>query len=130
MKLRALVIVLAGVVLAAGIPGKDASGADKADKEKGIKVQGRVTYQGKPLNGATLVFSPEKKGEPAVTGKTQEDGTYAVSGLKKGSYRIGISKVDGKTKKSLIPEKYGDPTTSGLVFEVIPGAQTIDIELK
>ena len=58
---------------------------------------------------------------------TIQDGTYSIegvaagSGLPPGSYKVYVMGTDPSTDLSLFDEKYTNPATSGLVFEVKKG---------
>ncbi len=66
-------------------------------------VQGTVTFDGKPLDNATVVFSPvEGSGGRPATGKTNSSGVYKLTdmqatgtdgGAAAGEYRVAITKV-------------------------------------
>ncbi|MFN7873975.1 MAG: carboxypeptidase-like regulatory domain-containing protein [Pirellula sp.] len=141
-----------------------ALGCNSNSNPKTYKVSGTVTYKGKPVDDATVVFVPTKdKGFPA-TGVTDKAGNFLLTsfvsndGAVPGAYSIKVSKLDykdadaanaqifqnseeesasyqldeGSTKpvKNLIPEKFSNPTTSGLTYTVPESESTYDIELK
>ena len=117
------------------------------------EVGGVVTYQGEPLPGATVTFIPEE-GPPAV-GTTNEQGEFSLvthgrSGAAVGPHTISViaqkdereitpgeaetMKTEDlmKIRKSLIPEKYAHPRTSGLAETVSddPSANRFTLELR
>lgn len=119
-----------------------------------VPAQGVVTYQGKPVEGATVVLSPVAAGGPAydAAAMTNSDGQFELSafqpdpGAVPGKYKVAISKVEGpaaSTKplghdeiapnlgktKYLVPQKYGNPETSGLTIE-IPDEGKTDIKFE
>ena len=120
------------------------------------QVSGRVTFQGKPVPlGTTVTFVHEEKALPAAA-QTTADGTYPLvmrGGLKvlTGVYKVSVSApaavedvtanpeaykavMEGRAAPpkavAVLPAKYNSPETSGLVFEVKPGNNTINIDLK
>jgi hypothetical protein len=115
-------------------------------------VVGRVTYEGKPLANADVVFAPEN-GDRVASGRTDQEGHYrlgtlvAGDGAIVGSHRVTISargpdkpgppgfvgsglpggdKVPGEP---LIPEKYFSPETSGISRDVQLGNNEFDFDL-
>ena len=75
------------LVLAAGCSGQ-------ADRIQLVPVDGTVTYQGKPLSGATVTFAPDK-GPLAMT-MTDENGKFAFAsgvqpGVAVGRVNVGIA---------------------------------------
>ena len=127
---------MCGVALAVG------SGCNRSSLES--QVSGNVSLDGKQIGPGIIVFAPAGKGTPAM-GPIEHGGSYSMStsheaGLSAGKYKIGVSIREVPTNvkrgdrpppgKSLIPEKYEDSATSGLEFDVAPGSNTIDIELK
>lgn len=98
---------------------------------------GKVSLDGKLLVAGTVTFVA--KDGTAATVPLAADGTYSVV-LDPGAYRVAIKgpepkKVDappktGEVPPVLVPAKYGDPATSGLVIVVKGGQQVHDIELK
>jgi len=99
---------------------------------------------GKQIGPGIIVFSPVGKGTPA-TGAIDDGGRYDMRtsrevGLRAGKYKVGVSVRELPTNvkrgdrpppgKLLIPAKYEDSSTSGLEYDVVPGSNTIDIELK
>ena len=129
------------IVTAASVGG----GCSRAGLEGVVPVTGTVTYNGKPVEGAAVSFSPAGEGRSA-SALTTEDGKFSLTTLEAedgafpGSYKIGISKSevvnpisDAERQKqfhenmgrmpleehrSLLPEKFRNPNTSGLTAEV------------
>lgn len=114
---------------------------------KAYAVTGEVIYQGKPVEGADVTFSPtnETPEARAASGKTGADGKYSLktyydpqhelTGALPGAYKITVTKKDvgadqaqlmdlmkaGKPipiPKDLLPAKFAVPTTSGVSFTV------------
>jgi len=102
---------------------------------EGVKlapVSGVITYQGKPVPNASVLFSPEKG--PMAFGKTDANGRYTLKtpsvgeGAVLGKHGVSITanQVSGvysefspdgggtATTKWIIPEKYATSSTSGL----------------
>ncbi len=99
-------------------------------------VAGTVTYNDSPLEGASVIFMPDS-GQPA-TGTTDAGGRFTLntsgeSGAVLGPGKVAITAVEqlivvegreptahelANMSRSLIPEKYGHPVTSGLTAEV------------
>jgi hypothetical protein len=118
------------------------SGCSRSSQES--QVSGRVLLDGKRIGPGTIVFAPVGDGKPA-TGAVDENGNYSMHtnrevGLGAGKYKIAVSirELPPDIKrgdrpppgKLLIPEKYEDNAKSGLEYDVSPGSNTIDIELK
>lgn len=102
--------------------------------------KGRVTYNGKPVAGASVTFMPTEQGAQVASGVTDAEGQFSLNtlgrpGAAQGQYQVGVVKatsqgdtssltpddmkkmVDAKKKpqsKSEIPVKYAGPQTSGL----------------
>lgn len=108
------------------------------------QVSGRVKLDGNQIGPGTVVFAPADGGKPAM-GSIEGDGGYTLRtsrelGLAAGKYKVAVSirELPKNVKRSdlpppgklRIPAKYEQSTTSGLEFNVVPGGNTIDIELK
>jgi hypothetical protein len=101
-------------------------------------VQGKVTFNGKPLNTGSVLFVPLSKG-PSAYGVIAEDGTYRLTtddreGALPGKHRVMINAVKDNGINSphsyLIPAKYGSDS-SGLEAEVKEQDEnTIDFALE
>lgn len=122
-------------------------------------VEGKVTYQGKPVvYGTVVVIGPDNLPK---SGTIQTDGSYRVSGVKPGAAKLSVSsppppgaqvarkprggreadqdepKADGVTPASPevikawfpLPDKYADPAQSGLTADVRSG-QSVNLDLK
>ncbi|EAQ82386.1 carboxypeptidase-like regulatory domain-containing protein [Blastopirellula marina] len=120
-------------------------------------VEGVVTLDGVPVEGATVEFVPtvEEQGATA-NGYTDSSGIYHLtvlapgdgkeaefaSGTLPGEYQIAVRKaVTGPTPASssrqvaakktyLVPKKYDNPRNSGLTATVEAGSNTIPLELQ
>lgn len=98
-----------------------------------VPVSGKITIDGKPLANASIVFMPadpkEEEGLEKVNrphGTTNEAGEYELewnenaAGAPPGQYKVIVMAVkpmadeDGEGMVWLIPQKYGNPRTSGL----------------
>jgi hypothetical protein len=108
-------------------------------------VSGRVTLDGKAIGPGVTVFAPvHRQGNPA-TGAIEPNGSYSLktsraSGLLAGKYQVSVQVREVPKDiqpgdrpppgKSLIPDKYESSSTSGLEYDVQPGSNTINIELR
>jgi len=118
-----------------------------------VPVSGRVTWQGKPLTSGRVVFHPQAIAEglprrPA-TGDLDAAGRFELTtfrngdGAVPGSYRVCIfsylsdqtgAEDDVSIPETVwrIPERYGDPSRSGLGATVPVGSEplTFDFQLS
>lgn len=111
-------------------------------------VSGRVYYQGKPLAGGTVVFTPdaERGGSgPMAFGEIKADGGYTLRtgtefGAAAGWHRVTVAAAPPPASgpggaaprgdPSPLPPKYSDPERSGLRHEVKAGVgNTIELRL-
>ena len=105
------------------------------------EVAGKVTYKGQPLKLGTVSFQPPTGA--FVSGDIKPDGTYSLKGVV-GLNSVRIVSQEGAAipadatpqerkaappPKNLIPEVYGN-SSSKLTFEVKPGKNTADFDLK
>ena len=121
-------------VLAAGVLGCATSAAPDLAPQP---VRGRVLYKGKPVAEASVRFHPLGGLPPAavLTADTDADGEFAMSykkagdGAPAGQYAVTVvlreKRRDGdeeiRNGANLLPNKYADPETSGLIADVRPG---------
>jgi hypothetical protein len=120
------------------------------------EVSGTVKFQGRPLaSGSVLMMGADNR---PLYGEIHEDGSYRIKGVPTGTVKVAVNSppptlapqapgAEGRSKapepasrtpdpaadpKGLwfaIPEKYGDPLTSGLSREIKKGPNTYDIDL-
>ncbi len=139
-RLRFGCLALALFFLGCGGPATD------PNRPKTVPATGSVTYQGSPVEGATVMFvSTSGQGRGAVA-NTDASGRFTLTtfeagdGAIPGSYKVTISKSilegapeegatgtepgvepDAGTAKDLVPAKYKDANQSGLTAEVKDG---------
>ena len=121
-------------------------------KKNGVgSVHGTVTYHGKPVPNALVVFMPETPGSLPASGLTDDNGRYELmtsvkgDGASVGNHRVtitargpdkerpgapvGVTGIASEPGDPLIPIEYFMPDTSGLIAEVKPGTNTADFAL-
>jgi hypothetical protein len=112
-----------------------------------LPVTGKVAYRGVPLQGGTIVFTPDSaRGEsgPLAFGRIGQDGTYHLYtgdalGAAAGRYRVTINSVSASAAVpgqplsppySLLPDQYRDPDHSNLACEIkADRTNTVDFNL-
>lgn len=109
-------------------------------------VEGKITFRGEPVEGATILFNRTDQARGAV-GESDAKGTYRLTtyvlgdGAPAGEYQIQIMKyeqppLDASEEdyyylKNLLPEKYADATKSDLTATVEEiSKNAIDFELE
>jgi hypothetical protein len=121
-------------------------------------VAGEVTFEGKPISEGAIIFevagSRSASGK-IVDGKITEVTTYdSGDGVPVGLARIAVHASAVKTAeanaelahpgdlpsndldsymgvaKSLIPDRYNDPSSSGLTFQIERGTNSVTIDLQ
>jgi hypothetical protein len=103
------------------------------------QVAGTVRLDGKPLSSGTVQFVPDAG--RLAQGAIQADGTYALDGAQIGAHRVAIVAYEAggdsrpayesrAANKPLVPQKYMAVGTSELTFDVKPGDNQADFELK
>jgi hypothetical protein len=120
------------------------AGCAKKSRWETAPVSGKVTYRGKPLPTGTVMFVPGEG--PAATGEIGKDGTYKLTtnaddGAVIGTHKVTITALQGMegalpevrsgTPGPLVPAKYLNAETSGLIAEVKPKTNNeVNFELK
>lgn len=110
-------------------------------------VTGTVTLDGKPVEGAGVVITPEAGGLPA-NATTDASGKFEMEALL-GPSTVAVTKTkstggsneelaEGESPKDmgetanveyLVPMKYGLPQTSGLKVDVAKGMEPVELKL-
>jgi hypothetical protein len=114
-----------------------------------IAVSGTVTYQGRPVEGANVIFHPTD-GSTALASQavTDANGRYELAthvgvgkfkpGIEPGKYAVALTKLDTAgisttlaPPKNLLPQKYANQSTSGLTADVARAQEnTFDFALS
>jgi len=140
-----------GAILVLGSSGV-LSGCGGSGRPETIPVSGTVTLDGKPVAGASVMFSPEPSGRPA-TGVTDEQGRFTLKtfeagdGALVGKHTVTVALVkttgfmadkdglsggiapEGIREEWIVPKKFADPKTSGLSVEVASGMDDVKLDL-
>ncbi|MDR1140152.1 MAG: hypothetical protein LBL62_00570 [Planctomycetaceae bacterium] len=123
-------------------------------------VEGIVTLDGQPVEGAVLTFVPVHSTEgKAAYARTDETGIYKLTAFNGGKSRAGTmtghyivsilkevpvreptaKELSDQAEKgieisiplrSVIPERYNDAATSGLTAEIVKGKNIVHFDLK
>jgi hypothetical protein len=104
------------------------------------RVQGKVTFQGKPVGGRTLTLWSEGAAGEFFTQRLalRADGSFSGEVPVAGNYKVVIEESMAVQEGSkpvdpdriTIPEKYKTAATSDLVWHIRNGANDRDLELK
>lgn len=123
------------------------AGCSSSDQMATAPVSGKVTYNGQPVKGGSVMFSPVASGtqEPGkgASGTVKDDGTYvlgtysaddgAVVGKHTVAYIPPTSEVaeapEGGHVQAAPPSEYAGLQPKQKEVEVKSGSNTIDIEL-
>lgn len=120
------------------------SATDLESDRQVYRIEGRVTFEGKPAGGAVVIFHPvDGSGDRVTTPRavTDENGRYSLSylgdedGAPAGDYRVTVQWMRGgenpEQGTNLLPERFLDPNSSGLKVSVkSESGQVIDLALK
>jgi hypothetical protein len=134
---------------------EDKNPAEKKSTDKKsanqASMSGKVTYKGLPLSGGTITFVGKEKSNTYKANLTA-DGTFEVSSLKPGEYKVAIETetvrpAKGAKEKTPVPEnaakgskpagsyvkipvKYGTVNTSPLTLTIKVGSQVHNFDLS
>lgn len=118
-----------------------------------VSISGIVTFKGKPLEGAEVLFTPvEDTRGHGGTGRTGPDGIYILrsprgqEGAPVGRYKVTISHrlmPDGapvpqddptppieSSARETLPTKFSSPDRTGLMATVLGTGENLDFHLK
>lgn len=112
------------------------AGCSRNDLPELAPVTGKVTLDGTPIKTGLISFVPDSArgtdGTPGI-GNIDESGAYRVTTLDADGAQVGFHKVRAYVLEGgvpAIPERYLDPETSGLAFEVKANQENVfDVEL-
>lgn len=120
-----------------------------------VRVTGTVKLDGKPMAGASVLFSPKAGGRPA-SATTDESGSFSLTtltpndGALVGEHAVGVTLIQTKgatgdpnapglsgslnaapaSVQWIIPQKYANPTSSGLTVTVQSGMAPVVLDLR
>jgi len=111
----------------------------------GATVAGRVTLDGRPLPTGSVQFHPQAGG-PIAYGSIGPDGRFALrqgasnARLPPGRYTATVVALSSPAPAAdesrgeaiptpITPPRYGDVSTSGLAYDLAPGANEVEIVL-
>ncbi len=124
--------------------------AGDPNRPKTVPVSGTVTYNGDPVEGATVTFMTDSAEGKGAVGRTDASGHFTLmtfepgDGAVPGNYKVTVTKTKTEGTLSeeeankylergenppapavtdLLPEKYKSPETSGLTAEVTEGGE-------
>jgi hypothetical protein len=98
------------------------------------RVTGKVTLDGKPLEGAAVEFQPTAQGGSPSYGVTDAGGAFKLmftidkEGAMLGDHTVRISKTEGAKATETLPAKYNMKST--LTATVTAGSNTFDFPLS
>ncbi|MDR1962269.1 MAG: carboxypeptidase-like regulatory domain-containing protein [Planctomycetaceae bacterium] len=99
----------------------------------GLRFGGVVRFEdGTPVQGASVSFIDTKNqydGQTDAQGKYTLTGATPKDGIPPGHYNVAVSMPADDNGKSVLPEKYASPDTSGLTCDVQSGS-TFDIIIE
>jgi hypothetical protein len=125
-----LLVPVCSLALGAAVVGLQ-GGCGSSETPVPTTVRGRVTFQGQPLAGGLVVFSPDAErggsGKP-MRAEIRDDGSFELTAESKpdvppGWYRVAIAPApaSGSQIQPLLPLQLRRPDQSGLVREVAAG---------
>jgi hypothetical protein len=112
-----------------------------------VNVSGRLTYKGQPVPSTRVMFQPEDGGRE-IHGVTDDNGDFTLkysrtqTAIPAGRHTVYLRyiasteeeqhEIPPKASKELkaILEKYKDPATSDLHYEITTNGQFLDIQLR
>jgi len=133
-----------------------AEDAAKKARPKTVNAVGSITYNGQPLDFASILLESQTSGGTAAMCRSDADGKFSLDafppdrGAVPGMYRVSVKKTEPAKEqvfdpsnhdapiaeettgpKSLIPPEFGEFDTSGLTLEVpAEGSDSLKLELN
>lgn len=128
----------------------------KRARPKTVNALGSITYNGQPLDFASILVEAQTPGGPAAMCRSDADGKFSLDafppdrGAVPGLYRVSVKKTEPAKQQvfdpanhdapmdpettgptSLIPPEFGEFDTSGLTLEVpAEGSDSLKLDLK
>jgi hypothetical protein len=108
------------------------AGCSRGDRPELSAVQGIVTFDGKPLPRATVIFQPANGGRSS-RGLTDGQGQYQllylrdIEGAILGNHKVTITTATEDVRREILPARYNKQTT--LSTEVCAGKNHYDFTL-
>ncbi len=95
-------------------------------KSQRLTLHGSVSYKGQPVEaGIVKIYGPGDHLEMAYI----RDGTFRMTDVTPGDIQVTVESDPSGGKRTVIPKKYADRTTSGLSFTITPATRDLPIHL-
>ncbi|HAH49497.1 hypothetical protein [Gimesia sp.] len=147
----------AAVVLFLSIFFLQGCGGTDDDRPQRTAVSGVITFDGEPVEDASITFRPVDESGQTANGRTDEQGVFQMGtyegtdGVVAGDYTVMISKLESQEvaevlpeddpnydpnpkpqppPENLLPEKYSNAETSGLTVTVSEGKEISDLKFE
>ncbi|WP_417381247.1 carboxypeptidase-like regulatory domain-containing protein [Gimesia sp.] len=132
-------------------------GSTEDKRPQRTAVSGIVTFDGEPIEGASITFRPVEESGQTANGRSNEEGQFQMGtfegtdGVVAGDYIVMISKIKSTSSpevlpeddpnydpdpqpepppENLLPEKYSNAETSGLTVTVLKGEAITDLKFE
>lgn len=119
-----------GLVVGLLMAGCSHKPVDRSDR---ARVEGAVTFAGKPLPGGSISFVSKENARMRVTGLLRSDGTYSISDVPLGAVNVTVDtecvRLGNAANYVRIPPRYTNLKTSGLQTTVAAEGNKYEIQL-
>jgi len=135
---QVLRLTLAGILMTSVIQLEGCSGRKDENLPETVAISGTVTYQGKPVPGATVMLYPVQGRKPA-SGLSDDTGQFTLTTFNKndgalpGEHKVTVNAYEstptGLSMKSSVPEKYANQSSSPLTVTISKTDPELKLEL-
>jgi hypothetical protein len=122
------------VVALISVAGTFGCGPQRVERPDRARVTGKVTYNGKPVQGGVIVFHSISDSKKSGGGSLKEDGSYSVTNVPIGEAQVTVDTESLKPHLGSLyvklPDRYMSSEESGLTFTVEAGENSKDFVLE